>query len=137
MDMAERGARHLRERGQSNEWERKSAGEQETFERDTLDAGPRPGARPGARRGRCSSRLAGRRLPCGFRTVTVTVRFENFVTLTRSRTAEIPIVTQDTLEALAHDLLLPFFDERENPRRRKIRLIGVRAEKLLRESPAP
>jgi len=57
------------------------------------------------------------------------------VTLTRSRTAETPIVTQDTLEALAHDLLLPFFDERENPRRRKIRLIGVRAEKLLRESP--
>jgi hypothetical protein len=59
------------------------------------------------------------------------------VTLTRSRTAPIPIVTQDTLEALARDLLLPFFDERENPRRRKIRLIGVRAEKLLRESPAP
>ena len=70
----------------------------------------------------------------GFRTVTVTVRFENFVTLSRSRTAEIAMESQDALEALAHDLLLPFLDARENPKGRKIRLIGVRAEKLLRES---
>ena len=78
-------------------------------------AGLRPGARPALAAERVPA-AAGRRLR-GFRTVTVTVRFEDFVTLTRSRTAEIPIVTQDTLEALAHDLLLPFFDERENPRR--------------------
>jgi len=132
MEMAERAC-GISESAVSNEWERKSAGEQETFERDTLE--------PALILARAQALAAGvfKRLRAdgfgGFRTVTVTVRFENFVTLTRSRTAEIPIVTQDTLEALAHDLLLPFFDERENPRRRKIRLIGVRAEKLLRESP--
>jgi len=54
------------------------------------------------------------------------------VTLSRSRTPDAPITTQEALEALAQELLLPFFDERENPRARKIRLIGVRAEKLLR-----
>ena len=133
MEMAER-ARGISGSPVSNEWERKSAGEQETFERDTLE--------PALILARAQALAAGvfKRLRAdgfgGFRTVTVTVRFENFVTLTRSRTAEIPIVTQDTLEALALDLLLPFLDERENPKRRKIRLIGVRAEKLLRESPA-
>jgi hypothetical protein len=30
-------------------------------------------------------------------------------------------------------LLEPFFDVRENPKGRKIRLVGVRVEKLLRE----
>jgi hypothetical protein len=30
-------------------------------------------------------------------------------------------------------LLEPFFDARENPKGKKIRLIGVRVEKLLRE----
>jgi hypothetical protein len=36
------------------------------------------------------------------------------------------------LGGTAQELLLPFLDERENPRHRKIRLIGVRAEKLAR-----
>jgi hypothetical protein len=31
----------------------------------------------------------------------------------------------------ALDLLLPFFDARENPRSKAIRLIGLRLEKLL------
>ena len=125
-------ARGISESPVSNEWERKSVGEQETFERDTLE--------PAVILARAQALAAGvfERLRAdgfgGFRTVTVTVRFENFVTLTRSRTAEAPLVTQDALERLARDLLLPFFEERENPKGRKIRLIGVRAEKLLRES---
>jgi nucleotidyltransferase/DNA polymerase involved in DNA repair len=45
--------------------------------------------------------------------------------------------TQDELEALAERLFEPFFDERENPKGRKIRLIGVRAEKLIRDAPRP
>jgi nucleotidyltransferase/DNA polymerase involved in DNA repair len=132
--MAER-ARGISESPVTSEWERKSVGEQETFERDTLE--------PALILARAQALAAGvfTRLRAegfgGFRTVTVTVRFENFVTLTRSRTAETPIESQDRLEALAHDLLLPFFDERENPKGRKIRLIGVRAERLLRERPAP
>ena len=36
------------------------------------------------------------------------------------------------LWAEALELLLPFLDDRENPQRRKLRLIGVRAEKLSR-----
>ena len=133
LQMADR-ARGISESPVTSEWERKSVGEQETFERDTLE--------PALVLARAQELAAGvfTRLRAdgfgGFRTVTVTVRFENFVTLTRSRTAEIPMDTQGAIEALAEDLLLPFLDERENPKGRKIRLIGVRAEKLVRESPS-
>jgi len=34
-------------------------------------------------------------------------------------------------------LLLPFLDHRENPKRRLIRLIGVRVEKLVRDATEP
>jgi DNA polymerase IV (DinB-like DNA polymerase) len=115
----------------SNEWERKSVGEQETFEVDTLE----PAfvlERARALAADVFERLRGDGFT-GFRTVTVTVRFSNFVTLTRARTATTPLVTGGALVDLAHELLLPFFDDRENPRRRKIRLIGVRAEKLVRD----
>jgi hypothetical protein len=64
--------------------------------------------------------------------VTVTVRFQNFLTFTRSRTAREALATEEALHEAAVGLLLPFLDERENPRRRKLRLIGVRAEKLVR-----
>ena len=39
---------------------------------------------------------------------------------------------REALCAAALELLRPFLDERENPRHRKLRLIGVRAEKLSR-----
>jgi DNA polymerase IV (DinB-like DNA polymerase) len=128
-EMSER-ARGLSDDPVSNEWERKSVGEQETFERDTLESSAV------LARARALSAGVFERLRAdgfaGFRTVTVTVRFSNFVTRNRSRTAESPLTTHAALDALAHELLLPFFDERENPRGRKIRLIGVRAEKLVR-----
>lgn len=129
-DMYER-ARGVSDDPVSNEWERKSVGEQETFEQDTLESSIV------LERARALARGVFERLRAagfaGFRTVTVTVRFTNFVTRNRSRTAETLITTQIELEDLAHQLLLPFFDARENPRGRKIRLIGVRAEKLVRE----
>ncbi len=115
----------------SNEWERKSVGEQETFGEDTRE--------PSfvLKRGRALAAGVFERLRtegfAGFRTVTVTVRFQNFVTMNRSRTPEALLTTQAEIEALAEQLLLPFLDARENPRGRKIRLIGVRAEKLVRE----
>jgi DNA polymerase IV (archaeal DinB-like DNA polymerase) len=130
LSMYER-ARGISDSPVSNEWERKSVGEQETFERDTLDPSVVL-ARGHALAADVFARLRADGF-YAFRTATVTVRFENFVTLSRSRTPETPIATQDALEAVAHDLFLPFFDARENPRGRKIRLIGVRAEKLLRE----
>jgi DNA polymerase IV (archaeal DinB-like DNA polymerase) len=131
LEMAER-ARGISDSPVSNEWERKSVGEQETFEHNTLDP-TLVLARGHALAAGVFARLRAEGF-AGFRTLTVTVRFENFVTLSRSRTAESAMESQDALEALAHDLLLPFLDARENPRGRRIRLIGVRAEKLLREA---
>jgi hypothetical protein len=40
---------------------------------------------------------------------------------------------ETALQAEVRRLLEPFFDARENPRGKKIRLIGVRVEKLVRE----
>jgi DNA polymerase IV (DinB-like DNA polymerase) len=115
----------------SNEWEPKSVGEQETFEEDTLD--------PVFILGRAQE-LAGtvfRRFVAegfgAFRTVTVTVRFTGFVTVSRSRTGRIPLTSVEQMQGEVRRLLEPFFDARENPKGKKIRLIGVRVEKLLRE----
>ncbi len=116
----------------SNEWERKSVGEQETFEQDTLDRSFVLERARALAAGVFERMLAdGVR---GFRTVTVTVRFEHFLTVSRSLTAETPLLTRDALEGTAHRLLLPFLDERENPKSRRIRLIGVRVEKLARDT---
>jgi DNA polymerase IV (DinB-like DNA polymerase) len=130
-DMADR-ARGLSDSPVSNEWERKSVGEQETFERDTLDASFVL-ERMRALAAGVFDRVRAEGFS-GFRTVTVTVRFENFVTQSRSKTARAHVTTREALDAAAEQLLLPFFDDRENPRHRRIRLIGVRAEKLARDA---
>lgn len=118
----------------SGDWKRKSVGEQETFERDSLDAAFVTG------RARALAADVHRRVLAdgfaGFRTVTVTVRFQHFVTKNRSRTSREPLATLAELEEAALALLAPFLDERENPKSRKIRLIGVRAEKLVPGAPA-
>lgn len=67
-----------------------------------------------------------------FRTVTLTVRFENFTTVTRAWTAPEARSGEEAVFQAALRLLLPFLDHRENPRRRRLRLIGIRLEKLLR-----
>jgi DNA polymerase IV (DinB-like DNA polymerase) len=114
----------------SNEWEAKTIGEQETFEEDTLDASfVLERARGLARE--VFERL-GRQGFRAFRTVTVTVRFENFTTRSRSHTEREPLEAEEALYASAVRLLQPFFDQRENPKQRLIRLIGVRVEKLVR-----
>jgi len=115
----------------SNEWERKSVGEQETFEEDTLD--------PAFvfERARLLAGEVYRRFVAegfqAFRTVTVTVRFAGFVTRNRSHTGNPPFRSEEVLQGEVRRLLEPFFDARENPKGKKIRLIGVRVEKLLRE----
>lgn len=82
-----------------------------------------------------------------FRTIVLTVRFADFETVSRSRTLKEPIVvgrsqtppkgslttTADAVVLLARhatQMFFPFLDRRENPQRKKIRLIGIRAEKL-------
>ena len=123
-------ARGLSESVVSNDRERKSVGEQETFEVDTLDpAFVQERARALVRT--VWSRLEGHGFRA-FKTVTVTVRFENFITFARSRTGREAWTSEEALWTTALDLLLPFLDARENPRSRKLRLIGVRAEKLSR-----
>jgi nucleotidyltransferase/DNA polymerase involved in DNA repair len=123
-------ARGLSDSPVSNEWEPKSVGEQETFEVNTLDA-PFILERVRALAGEVFARLR-RQGFRAFRTVTITVRFAHFRTLTRSHTPREEISTEAALGAGAVELFLPFLDQRENPRGSKIRLIGVRAEKLLR-----
>ena len=126
---------HARARGVSdspvsNEGEPKSVGEQETFEIDTLDADfILERARELARSVFARVDRHGFR---AFRTVTVTVRFANFMTFNRSHTPREQLASEEALYAGAVRLLQPFLDERENPRQRKVRLIGIRAEKLVR-----
>ena len=130
-----RKARGISDSPVSSGRERKSVGEQETFEQDTLD----PAFVCGRAR-ELAATVFHRLLASGgraFRTVTVTVRFADFVTLSRSHTVRIPVSSAAMLEAEALRLLAAFFDDRENPRRKPIRLIGVRAEKLVRAPSSP
>ncbi len=124
-----RKARGLSDDPVSNDWERKSVGEQETFEADTLD----PVFVLGRARELAETvfgRFVAERFEA-FRTVTVTVRFSGFLTVSRSRTGKAPFTSAEQLHAEVRGLLEPFFDARENPKGKKIRLIGVRVEKLL------
>jgi len=110
------------------EYEAKSIGEQETFLKDTLNS---------------SFILEHFKFLCedvfnrflqskfkSFKTIVVTVRFADFETKNRSHTLEQSTKNRKTLELEGLKLLLPFFDKRENPRRKLVRLIGIRIEKL-------
>lgn len=109
-------------------WEPKSVGEQETFARDTLDLNFIFKSLWQMCR-HVLERLYQEGFT-GFRTVVVTVRFADFQTHTRSHTLVYPTNSLKVLEFEAMKLLMPFLDRRENPRRKLIRLIGVRVEKL-------
>jgi DNA polymerase IV (archaeal DinB-like DNA polymerase) len=125
-------ARGLDDSEVSNEWTRKSLGEQETFEEDTRSQ-PIVTARLDLMAERIVTKLRGKEFT-GFRTVTVTVRFGDFQTSNRSRTRKDGIrIDNDVLSRLKEEalsLILPFFDARENPRGKAFRLIGLRVEKL-------
>lgn len=109
-------------------WVPKSIGEQETFEKDTLN----PDFIFSRLKALCQNVFkrfseSGFR---GFRTITITVRFADFQTKTRSHTLAAPANDFQTLHFEATKLLMPFLDRRENPKRKLIRLIGVKVEKL-------
>ena len=118
----------------SNEWTRKSIGEQETFEQDSRELAVVSKQLFGMAE-RVVAKL-GRNEFSGFRTMTLTVRFSDFATRNRSRTIKSGIRIDSTGDAMqlikkeALELLMPFFDARENPRGKAIRLIGLRLEKL-------
>jgi DNA polymerase IV (DinB-like DNA polymerase) len=116
----------------SNEWTRKSLGEQETFAENTQDH-----SIVAERLDRMAERIIEKLKTKdfkGYRTVTLTVRFGDFQTSNRSRSLPGGIAVDDDalrrLRELASSLILPFFDARENPRAKTFRLIGLRVEKL-------
>ncbi|MBI1957283.1 MAG: DNA polymerase IV [Candidatus Niyogibacteria bacterium] len=106
----------------------KSVGEQETFETDTLEL-----AFVCERLNALCSDVFRRFLRDGFktfRTIALTVRFADFQTQSRAHSLKTPARTESVLRFEALKSLLPFFDKRENPQSKKLRLIGVRVEKL-------
>jgi len=118
----------------SNEWTRKSIGEQETFEQDTRSLSLVT-ERLDAMVQHLITKLREKQF-AGFRTITLTVRFSDFETKNRSRSVKSGTLRDNEAESLrllkerAVEILLPFFDARENPRGKAIRLIGLRLEKL-------
>jgi len=113
------------------EWEPKSVGEQETFAQDTRDL-----EFIFSRLWELCREVHRRFLAEGFqtfRTAVVKVRFADFETFTRSYTLPYPTASLRTLKFHAMKLLMPFLDRRDNPKKKLIRLIGVRVEKLGKE----
>jgi len=108
--------------------EPKSIGEQETFESDTLDSQVLLDELDVLGKD-VVERLHGEGFQ-SFRTVVLTVRFADFDTKSRAHTLAEPASDVATLHREALKLLLPFLDRRENPRRKLIRLLGLRVEKL-------
>jgi DNA polymerase IV (DinB-like DNA polymerase) len=112
----------------SEEYEAKSIGEQETFLEDTLDFKTVMEKMEFLCQGVFRSFQASDFQ--SFKNVTITARFADFETKTRSHTLKKNEKTLKTIKVEAMRLLMPFFDSRENPRRKKIRLVGVRIERL-------
>ena len=109
-------------------WEPKSISEQETFDEDTLDSQVLV-----ERLSQLSDGVFARLAQEGFdacRTVALTVRFSDFTTVTRAHTFPEPVRDGLVVRRELLKLLLPFLDRRENPRRQRVRLLGVRVEKL-------
>lgn len=110
------------------EWVAQSIGEQETLQQDTLSGDIILGLLK-----KLTNQVFERFTESGFstfKTVGITVRFEGFETRTRSKTLLVPTNEHTALEFETLKLMLPFLDVRENPKRKPIRLIGVKIEKF-------
>ena len=106
----------------------KSIGEQETLPEDSLDMKVLLSYLE-----RQSGNLVRYVVKEGFTTfqrIVLTVRFADFETLSRSRTLNEPTGSAELLRRHVTQMFFPFLDRRENPRRKKIRLVGIRVEKL-------
>jgi DNA polymerase IV (DinB-like DNA polymerase) len=112
------------------EREAKSISEQETFEEDTL-SGSFLIEKLNKMVERVLERMRNEDIK-GFKTVTVTVRFFDFQTISRSHTLGEFTDKLSILKMEALKLFLPFLDRRENPKLKPIRLIGVGVENLKR-----
>ena len=109
------------------EREKKSVGEQMTFQKDTLDMATILKAfRQMAKSVANSLKKEGNK----FKTVAIVVRFSDFETLTRSHSIKTATANPKVLETEALNLLMPFLNKVGNPRKKLIRLVGVRAENV-------
>ncbi len=108
----------------------KSIGEQETFLKDTLD----PALIHTRLRDMADNVVSRMREEGfqGFRTGVLVIRFADFETRTKSYTIKNPASTAAELMIIISPLLLPFLDGRQNPNLKKIRLVGLRVEKLVK-----
>lgn len=121
-------ARGIDERPLEEHREAKSIGSETTFDQDTLD----PSAILRTMRTLAADVSASvKKGKKKYKTVAIVVRFSDFETKTRSHTIEVASDEVHVLETEALKLLLPFLDSRENPKHKKIRLVGVRAENLV------
>ncbi len=111
----------------------KSIGEQDTFQKDTLD-----------------SNLITKKLYVlcdgvyssfketsfkSFKNIVITVRFSDFETVSHGEPVGEKIKTAKDLKFEALRMLLPYLDKRKNSSLKKIRLIGARLEKLSKKAP--
>lgn len=121
-------ARGIDEREVTPSWERKSLGEEETFERDLLDVSEiEDYLRDCARRVFDQLRKEGKRA----RTVTLKIKYYDFRSITRRRTLEDFIATPDEIFAVVRDLLA-----RTDAGRVKIRLAGISLSSFNRKEKA-
>lgn len=65
-----------------------------------------------------------------FRAIVIIVRFADFETRSRVHTLKKPTNELSVFEFETMKALLPFLDKRENPKKKALRLVGVRIEKL-------
>ena len=120
-------------RGQDNtpispEWLPKSIGEQETFMQDTRETAFLMN-QIGTMCQNVMRRLHAEGLT-NFRTIVLTIRFDDFTTTTRSHTLASATPDARALQAEALKLFLPFLDRRCNPKGKLFRLVGIRIERL-------
>ncbi len=122
-------ARGIDETPLQEDHEAKSVGEQETFEQDTknFDLVYKKMA------SLCDSVIVNMKKEGfkKFQNAVLTVRFADFETKDRAVTLKEPSDDPDILKNELTKLLLRFFDKRENPRKKAIRLVGVRLKKFI------
>ncbi|MFH1968201.1 MAG: DNA polymerase IV [bacterium] len=108
--------------------EAKSIGEQATFQHNTLNA-----IYIGEIFEKVCKSVFERFKDSGFKnfkTVAIVVRFSDFETKTSAKTLKNPSNSEKEFKLETLKLLLPYLDKRKNPRRKPIRLIGVRVQGL-------
>jgi DNA polymerase IV (DinB-like DNA polymerase) len=108
-----------------------SIGAQETFSKDTRDAGEIISLVKALVSSTHARFLDAHFI--SFSRISVSVRFSDFTTVQRSQTLLNPMSNKKDLEFTALQMFLSFLDSRENEKRKAIRLMGIRLEKLSRQ----